>query len=151
MSRNGSGARRLRVSFALINRLCGCGLRREPPGNVEGPRPCRVSDGEPVRYGTVELESLKHPFNARARIDDDGHFELSTFETGDGAVAGRHRAIVVQLMVLDDPTIKHQKDHGDSVAQRYSMYSESGLFVDVETNDDNEIELRVARRARRRR
>ena len=150
MSRDVSQSRPMCACIALITAviLVGCGESRPDTWKVRG----RVvfSDGEPVKFGTVELESLKHPFNARGRIGDNGHFVLSTFESGDGAVGGRHRAIVVQLMVLDDPTIKHKKDHGASVAQRYSMYSESGLFVDVEPNDDNEIELRVERRARRR-
>ena len=65
--------------------LAGCGDGHPETWKVHG----RVvfTDGDPVRFGTVELESLEHSLNARGRIGDDGRFDLSTYETNDGAVA----------------------------------------------------------------
>ncbi len=66
----------------------GCGDGRPPAYPAKG----RVvfANGTPVKTGTVELKSREHPIQARGTIDPDGHFELTTYRSGDGAIAGTH-------------------------------------------------------------
>ena len=71
--------------------------------NSSGPEVYPVSgkvvypDGSPMPEGMVEFEAMEGEFsgrNARGVIQTDGTFVLTTQEPDDGAVAGRHRAIV---------------------------------------------------------
>lgn len=102
-------------------------------------------DGEPVRTGMVEFESLEHGFNARGTIGRDGRFQLGTFGDADGAVAGRHRAMVIQFLAVDStPEIVH--DHGDPVSRAMADYETSGLQFDVQPKD-NELRISVPRAA----
>ena len=54
-------------------------------------------DGKPLTEGTVEFEALdlKKPITASGEINEDGTFQLGTYEAKDGAIAGRHRAAVI--------------------------------------------------------
>lgn len=97
---------RLAMSFGVALGLaalasCGC-------GGAGGDRPemARVDgtityNGEPVTTGTVTLIPVEgekggeSDLPAIGEIDTDGSFELTTFDTGDGAVLGQHKVIVV--------------------------------------------------------
>lgn len=100
------------------------------------------SDGSPVRLGTIELLSQEHKINATGTIQQDGSFVLGTWTPDDGACAGKHIAIVTQLIVNDGMT-KHQLDHGAPVDPAYASYSTSPLFVVIEAKDMNDIEFKV--------
>lgn len=100
------------------------------------------SDGTPVRLGTGELLSDEFKVNATGTIQQDGSFVLGTFAGDDGACAGKHLAIVTQMIVNDGIT-KHQLDHGAPVDPIYASYSSSPLFVVVEAKEGNVIELKV--------
>ena len=54
-------------------------------------------DGKPLTEGTVEFEALdlKKPITASAEINEDGTFQLGTYEARDGAIAGKHRAAII--------------------------------------------------------
>ena len=75
--------------------LGGCGSDRLPTYPVSGT--VSLADGTSLEYGLVEFRSVdgETTISARGYIQADGSFELSTYEKGDGAVAGEHRAIVV--------------------------------------------------------
>jgi hypothetical protein len=57
----------------------------------------KFTDGKPVTAGTIQLESLdyKEPITAIGLIMEDETFELGTYDVDDGAVAGRHRVVVL--------------------------------------------------------
>jgi hypothetical protein len=57
----------------------------------------RFPDGKMLRQGSIEFESLdtETPQLARAEIQPDGSFVLGTHDLDDGALAGRHRAVVI--------------------------------------------------------
>lgn len=79
---------------ALLLMLSGCDSRPETylvHGMVVYP------DGKPLTEGTVEFEALdlKKPITASAEINEDGTFQLGTYEARDGAIAGKHRAAVI--------------------------------------------------------
>ncbi len=128
-----SSAPILFVLFAI-----GCGSDQVPIYPVSGR--VQFEDGEPVRLGTVELESLSYGTTATGKIQEDGSFELGTYPPSDGAAAGEHRATVVQI-VIDDGTFQHTKDHGRKVPQRYSNYATARLLVDVSADTLNDVLL----------
>jgi hypothetical protein len=105
----------------------------------------RYTDGKLLRDGTVEFEVMdrKNPMTATGDIQPDGTFELGTFEMADGAVAGRHRVVVIadqndasrheRPWLL--PTVKlHPKYRAfDTSGLQYEVKPESNHFViDVE-------------------
>lgn len=106
------------------------------------------TDGKPVQTGTVELESITFKTSATGRILEDGTFVLGTYSSSDGAVAGKHRAIVVQLIVADG-VIKHEKDHGRYVPPKYGRYETSGLIVEILAKPQNQILLTLESEGRK--
>jgi hypothetical protein len=122
--------------------VAGCGQERVPTYPVKG----RVvfDDGQPVRSGTVELESMEAPLTASGRIQNDGTFVLGTYTPDDGAAAGKHRAIVVQL-IISDGVSKHDLNHGRPVDARFGNFETSGLTAEVEQKESNELTLSIPR------
>ena len=99
-------------------------------------------DGQPVKNGTIELESLEFKTTASGQIREDGTFVLGTYTPNDGAASGKHRVIIVQLIVSDGVT-KHQKDHGRAVPTQYSRYETSGLTVEIQPQKQNSLTLKL--------
>lgn len=132
------------AAIVLLLTAAGCRESRPQTWPVRG----RVifRDGEPVRFGIVEFDSLDHQSTARGLINENGEFVLSTFGTEDGAVAGPSRAIVVQLMVFD-AAAQHVRDHGALVSPETFSYETSGLSFDVLPNQDNRFTIVVKRRS----
>ena len=124
--------------FILLATLTGCGSDRVPTYPVHGQ--VRFSDG--ARVGTIELESLEHGTTATGRIQEDGSFVLGTYTPTDGAAQGKHRVIVVQI-VISDGTFQHTKDHGKRVPAKYGSYETSGLSASVEATEQNRIVIEL--------
>ena len=119
---------------------CGCSDGRLPTYPAKG----RVvfKSGNPVHVGTVEIKSREHGVQARGSIDADGNFLLSTYEDGDGAVAGIHDCVVVQFVMTEE-----LKDFKPSVVgvvhPRYASYSTSGLTVEVLPDQENDLRIEL--------
>lgn len=120
--------------------LAGCGPAQVETYPVSGV--VKFSNGQPVRSGTVELQSLEYGTTATGTIRDDGSFTLGTFSPDDGAAAGKHKAIVVQLIIGDGISV-HHRDHGQAVPPRYGDYDTSNLTAEVEPQDDNRLTLTI--------
>ncbi|MCP4510322.1 MAG: carboxypeptidase regulatory-like domain-containing protein [Fuerstiella sp.] len=99
-------------------------------------------NGNPVRYGTIEFTSAEHGTTATGRIDHDGRFMLGTYTANDGAAAGDHNAIVVQMIVADG-AFEHTIDHGDAVPAKYAAYENSPLKVSVNSDEENVVTLTI--------
>ncbi len=84
-----------------------------------------------MKTGTVELKSREHPIQARGTIDPDGHFELTTYRSADGAIAGTHDCVVVQMVVTEDLKTANHGVYG-VVNPRHASYQTSGLTCTVE-------------------
>ncbi|MCR9198548.1 MAG: carboxypeptidase regulatory-like domain-containing protein [Planctomycetaceae bacterium] len=125
---------------AVVFMLAGCSDGRPPVYPVSG----RVQflGGVPVRHGKVELESIEHGLTATGTIQHDGSFVLGTYTADDGAVAGSHRAIVVQIVVADGSFL-HTVDHGRPVPVRYADYGSSPLSVTVSATHANELVIEL--------
>ncbi len=124
--------------FILVWLVCsyGCGSDKVPTFPVSGR--VQFADGEPVRTGTIELESIEHGTSATGTIREDGTFVLGTYTSDDGAAAGKHQVIVVQIIIADGLT-RHTKDHGRAVPPRYADYETSLLSVEVQPQPQNNI------------
>jgi hypothetical protein len=96
------------VLLASAALLLGCG------GDPRKPKLGRVSgkvtyNGKPVTKGVVSFVPVSGPGTATGQsatgeIGSDGSYQLTTFESGDGAVLGEHRVIVQSRE--DDPVLK---------------------------------------------
>ncbi len=126
--------------------FAGCGEVQPKTYPVSGT--VAFSDGSIVRTGMVELESADHNVTSSGRIQQDGSFVLGTFATSDGAVAGPHRAIVVQ-MIVNEGLVRHSVDHGAPVDALYGSYNTSPLKVQISPDQTNVIDLVVEKSVRR--
>jgi hypothetical protein len=79
----------------LATALAGCQHGEYPTYRAGGT--VAFSDGAPVTSGSVEFRSVNtpRPVVAKGEIQPDGTFALSTFFPDDGAVEGKHQAVVV--------------------------------------------------------
>jgi hypothetical protein len=92
-------------------------------------------DGKPLTTGFVRL----YPENGRSassEIDANGRFTLTTFDTNDGCILGKHPLTVTSS----------QQKSANSVLwlapKKYSQVSTSGLILDVTgANENAEINL----------
>jgi len=133
------GPRGWLVAKLLLGAALGCGGdgRVHPvQGHV------RAADGRRATFGVVELTADAGGHVAAGVIQEDGTFRLSTFRAGDGAVAGRHRVIVVQVVNTEHVPLELHR-HVLDVHPRHSRYETSGLEFIVEPGGKNYLELVV--------
>jgi hypothetical protein len=97
-------------------------------------------DGRPLGGGSVIFQSDEHPLTARGMIQEDGTFELGTYETGDGAVAGKHQVAVLAP--------KAQQDTDEQVVLpeidvKYQDPRRSEIVLEVTPDGDNQFQITV--------
>ncbi|MCA9184334.1 MAG: hypothetical protein R3E01_28540 [Pirellulaceae bacterium] len=98
------------------------------------------ADRKPLASGTVLFESVEHGLIARGQIGADGQVKLETYGDGDGAVLGRHRAVVI-------PGISANVDRDANsrrmapVHTRYTRFEDSGLEFEVREAAENVFEF----------
>ncbi|MAT70277.1 MAG: hypothetical protein CMJ58_12230 [Planctomycetaceae bacterium] len=91
---------------------------------------------------------------ARGVVDQSGRFTVGTFEAADGAVAGAHQAIVVQLAPpellaqrprgeLTDPEAHAGHEHSGLISPQFSQYSTTPLTAIVLPDAPNQVTLIV--------
>jgi len=125
----------------VLGGIVGCGPQQESTYPVDGL--VRFPAGEPVRLGTVEFRRViaANPeaprWIARGTIDREGRFTLSTFQPGDGALAGNHEVIVQQLIITEDRSFADH-NHGRRVSPHYGDYASSGLKARIEATSDRQ-------------
>lgn len=133
-------AMRLALITLTIANFVGCGPQALKPYPVQG----RVvfPDGSPVHVGTVELRSREHGVQARGTIAEDGQFQLSTYRTNDGAVAGWHDAVVIQMINVESiPGFKPSKV--GVVDPKFGSYKTSQLSCQIVPGPSNAVTLTV--------
>ena len=127
------------VAGCLLGGPAGCGGDRSihpVRGHVQ------AKDGRRATFGMVELTAEPGGQVASGVIEEDGSFRLTTVRDGDGAVAGRHRAIVVQVVNTEHiPLEEHH--HVLDVHPRHGRYETSGLEFTIEPGKSNYLEIVV--------
>ncbi|MBL8890599.1 MAG: carboxypeptidase regulatory-like domain-containing protein [Planctomycetaceae bacterium] len=128
------------VLLVLLASFVGCGSGQSThivKGKVV------FSDGTPVQFGDVETLSVEHRINARGKIEKDGTFTLTTYEENDGAVAGEHQVVIIQMtgtpMMAAAKLGPIQHTHGHDTGAKYRSYDTSGLKFTVEPGKVNEV------------
>lgn len=114
--------------------IAGCGDRLETypvSGQVH------FTDGKPLPGGIVVFVSKESGVQARARIQEDGSFELGTLAKDDGSVGGVHRVAVQPLVLGPGMAPEHP------VARKYHSVTTSGIEFTVRTDGPNEFEIVV--------
>ena len=127
--------------IALVTCATGCSGNPAPTYPVRGT--VRL-DGKPLARGTVLFEPAApgpdgKVHSARATIGPDGSYRLSTFGEHDGAVAGRHRAVVLASSVNPENTGGTPEP---VLPVKYASTRTSGLEYEVKPETDTiDIEL----------
>jgi len=90
-------------------------------------------DGKPVTSGTVEFELIvsRNRITAAGDIAPDGTFQLGTFESTDGALAGRHRVAVIADHEVGTEVERPELLPPKILNPRFSDFGTSGLEVEV--------------------
>ena len=110
-------------------------------GTVEFP------DGTKPKFGDIEFYSEQLKINAHGEINRDGTFTVSTYEKGDGAVAGPQKIIIMQQVgnyLNAKSQIKVKHDHGSLIDRKHFDYRTSGLNCEIEPGE-NQVRLIVER------
>ena len=97
-------------------------------------------DGTPLPGGSVIFKSQDHPLSAQSMIGEDGTFELGTFETGDGAVAGKHS------VAISPPKAQVDTDEGvfiPAIDVKYQDPRRSQIVYEVTADGENEFKITV--------
>ncbi|HVW01999.1 MAG TPA: hypothetical protein VHB77_16720 [Planctomycetaceae bacterium] len=81
--------------------------------------------------------------NANAETDSDGHFSLSTYGTGDGAVPGTY--LVGITKPIPDPATANSSVPGsiNVLPEKYQNPTNSGLKLTVEAGKKNDVKFEL--------
>ncbi|BBO30822.1 hypothetical protein PLANPX_0434 [Lacipirellula parvula] len=128
-------AYQLRSSLLLAILACcllGCGDGRPTRVPISG----KITvDGQPLKFGVIVFK----PATGRAssgRLDADGRYVLSTYDRGDGAIAGDYTVTISGNEQLSETS------HRWHAPKKYSDPTASGLTATVESpRDDLNFEL----------
>lgn len=85
------------VSTLLATSFCGCGSGVKNRPKLAKVRGVVTYKGEPVTDAAVSFMMDGAPRAAAGRTDDEGRFQLTTFDTNDGAPIGTHKVTVAKV------------------------------------------------------
>jgi hypothetical protein len=122
------------VALLCIGSVCllGCGDGRPKRVHVSGKV---LIDGQPLKIGYVQFI----PQGARpagGKIDSEGHFALTCFEPGDGAVPGVHRVTVTASEFVSSTATRW------FAPKKYNDVSKSGLQQEI-TGPTDEVVINL--------
>lgn len=128
--------------FVVLVAALGCSDGNPKTYEVKGS--IRFPDGMPLSEGTIEFESLdfERPIMATSLIDANGMFELGTFAADDGAIEGRHRAIITANHEIGTGAERPGLLEPSKLHPRFSDYNTSKLEFVVEAGE-NEFTIPV--------
>jgi hypothetical protein len=99
----------------------------------------RFPDGQLLREGSVEFEIIgrKPPVTATGSIGPDGSFALGTYEADDGALAGKHRVVVIADYVIGNGAERPGLIPPPTLHPKYRSYRTSDLVHEVKPETNN--------------
>jgi len=115
------------LSAAACLVLAGCGDGRPTRVPVSGQV---LIDGQPLTHGNVRFVP-QHGRVSTGKLDSDGHFVLTCFENGDGAIVGRHRVAVVAAEQINDEQMQW------FAPKKYAHYGTSNLEEEINGPTDS--------------
>ena len=120
------------LAVALLTVAGGCSDGRPKRVPVSGQV---LIDGKPLAFGVVQvIPANDRP--ATGKLDSEGRFQLTTFDTNDGCVSGVHKVAVI---ANESMGARAQKWHAP---KKYIDSANSGLSINVsQPTDSLKIEL----------
>lgn len=116
---------------------CGCS-GRDPNLPPTAPVSGQVTyNGQPVNQGTITFHPVGEGNPGVSLLDENGYFELSTYEAGDGAVVGQHAVTIDIPPPLDGTSPEDQY----SVPDRYTDPASTPLKVEVSEDGEDMMQL----------
>ena len=97
-----------------------------------------------MNSGHLEFRPVdsEHLFVARATIQSDGTFQLSTFEQGDGAIEGEHEVLARSMFVVVGTPVFEP----DAIDEKFTQYSTSEIrFTVTQDPAQNQFKIVVER------
>lgn len=138
------------VRVALCGLLVGTfGCSRYYEDRFSGARPPvfeaagRVTwNGSPASGALVTLHSQGHNLAASGKSDRDGMFTLTTWRTGDGAVAGEH-SVSIETIVITGYTPDGLPIEVNDMPPKYRDPAKSGLTATINEKGKNVLSFEV--------
>ncbi|MEN1679701.1 MAG: hypothetical protein AAGJ46_08910 [Planctomycetota bacterium] len=128
------GRNRLRSLVAAVALIASTGCWDSGPTLVKVSGRVTI-DGKPVTTGAVRFTPLQGRLSG-GPLGQDGRFELTCFESGDGAMPGKHLVTVYAAEPLGETAIRWH------APKKYSKPTTSGIEITIdEPTEDIEIEL----------
>ncbi|WP_166827117.1 hypothetical protein [Thalassoroseus pseudoceratinae] len=97
-------------------------------------------DGKPVTTGTVMFTPVGGGPPATGQIQQDGTYNLKTYEEGDGAVLGEHKVTIVALDMGSGLPEEAASEPRALIPDKYGRDTTSGLTATV-TDGENTIDF----------
>lgn len=119
------------VTVLLTFSGCGKGAapkNREPVFPVSGKITYK---GKPVAGADIVFKSETVDRSAFGRTNEDGEYELSTFGSNDGAVAGKHSVVIVKSSVAAPTTPQAPVESTDYVPPGYEKVKPAAVKADA--------------------
>ncbi|MEI8210620.1 MAG: hypothetical protein WCI02_00585 [Planctomycetota bacterium] len=128
--------------FLLLATVIGCGGGEKRVQTFKSSGKVVKSDGSPVPHALVVLHPIGGSTEApksRGTTDEQGIFQLSTYDTSDGAPVGQF-SVTIEQWIRDDPN-KPPKNH---LPPALSRAETSGFQVSITSgvNQINPFEIR---------
>lgn len=128
----------LALGAFLLAATLGCGGPRTYP--VEGKIVyANGAEAKELEGGSVEFESEQGGMTARGGIGPNGSFRVGTFKLDDGAVPGKHRALITP-----PPSRDFDRPSPPVIDPRFQQFQTSKLEVTIKP-EKNEVVLTVER------
>lgn len=129
------------IVFVLISAttFAGCGKSIERPNTI--PVSGKVTwNGDPLPMGRVQFvpSNPRQGRPAVGDIDQDGNYELMTFQASDGVIPGSYK-IFVDARKEGDPNDLKTKGGIPVLPQKYYDANKSGLTALIEESDENKV------------
>lgn len=132
--------------YLILALTIGCNGTDYPNATFPVSGRIQTVDGEPASYVRVTLHSSKlvaegDPFRPSAMTDDDGNFQLTTYETDDGAPLGSYAVTfrwAEPQKTLFDPIPK------DRLRNRFALPTEQSLrctIIEAESQNIGTFEI----------
>jgi hypothetical protein len=114
----------------------------------------KLPNETPLDGGRILFRPEGGKHSARGDIQADGTFELTTFKTGDGAVAGTHKVLITPELpegFMDEPAAR--VGYRPPIDQRYQSVKSTPLEFTVTGEGSNHFDIVVEppKRSNRRR
>ena len=123
-------------TLLLLGAAVGCG---GPPKTYLVHGTVVFPDGQPLVRGTVEFEAMNQtkPITASGEIGKDGSFQLGTFATNDGAIAGEHRVAVISEYEIGTGVERPGELPPPQLDSKFSSFKTSGLKFTIKPRMNN--------------